>query len=640
MCGICGLIGEGGLSEAAVEALQKSLGHRGPDAADVRRAGNACLVHTRLSIIDLSEAGRQPMPNEDETLWLVFNGEIYNAPALRERLLKQGHTFRSTTDSEVLLHLYEEEGPAMVEKLRGMFAFVLYDVEKDEAFAARDPFGIKPFFYKEHGGRFGFASELRALLALPDFPRVMDWEAFGLYARLNYVPAPRTMWAHARRLEPGHWLLVREGRVARKERYFTLEKNGGFAGGFDDGVDALDRTLRQSVRAHLLSDVPVGAFLSGGLDSSIVAAMAQRELDTKLNTFTVTFPDLHVFDESGFARQVAEHIGSNHEAIPVSGTDARAALFEMLDHLDEPFADSSLVPAAIVSKATSRRMKVALAGDGGDELFAGYNKYQGLRLAERFGALRPLLQAVARLPLPEHHGSLFGKRWRQVRKLARVMAPTAFERYLRATELVGDPVVGAVNGHRGTARHLAEGASQARVEAQLRQVWQRGQARGFREADLWLYADAQFGLAYDMLHKVDVASMRYSLEVREPFIDPEVARLAFGFPPEWKLRGNERKHILKKVSERYLPASVVHRSKQGFGFPIGEWARGELRPLFEEVLAPERLAQSGIWDPAAVQRLFDEHLSRKKDRYRELWNILVFEKWRQQWQPDLQTEAA
>ncbi len=627
MCGIAGFWQLTHHDEAAnrerLEEMNSTLTHRGPDEAGYFLQGPVGLANRRLSILDL-EGGRQPVFNEDRSLVVVYNGEIYNYPELRRELEAKGHRFTTRTDTEILVHLYEEHGTEMVSRLRGMFAFALYDRHRGELFLARDPFGIKPLVYAELPSGFVFASELRALLTWPDFPRDIDLEAVHLYAAYNYIPAPYTIWKAARRLPPGHWMRVRAGRVLEIRPYFHIQGESR-PDTAEEAVERLAQVLRDSVRAHLISDVPLGAFLSGGLDSSLVCALAQEALDQPLRTFTVTFPEWPVYDESRYARRVAQHLGTHHEEIPVTAREAQDALIDIVTHLDEPFADSSLVNVAIISKAARQHVKVVLSGDGGDEFFAGYNKYQGLRLAERLSRFpwKALVQAGSRLPWPERRGSRFGERVRQARKLARLFHSDAFERYYRAT-LAAEPEL--------HARLLAlDGASPDLPRRVLQEVWKAVHARGFREVNGWLWSDVAFVLPYDMLHKVDTASMRHSLEVRVPLVDVEVARTVAGLPGEWKLRGLERKWILKQVAARYFPKEILERPKGGFGLPIGEWMRGELRSLFEEHL----FAEPVIWRSEIIRRLWMEHQERRRDRFWELWNIFVFEMWRRTWKPNL-----
>jgi asparagine synthase (glutamine-hydrolysing) len=609
---------------ALLKSMNDLIAHRGPDGEGFFCEKNVGLGNRRLSIIDLS-TGNQPIYNEDKNIVIVYNGEIYNSPELREELIQRGHQFYTHSDTEVVVHLYEEYGAEMLPKLRGMFAFAIYNRQHDELLLARDALGIKPIFYTETPKGLYFASELRVLLSLDGFSRQIDPEAFSFYLTLNYIPAPWTIWKDARRLEPGHWLLVRSGKIVDRGRYFHLNEKP-FEGSLEEAVDELEKTLAESVEGHLLADVPVGAFLSGGLDSSLVVAMAQKRSGSPLRTFTVTFPDVPTYDESKYAKIVADELKTSHQEIAVSSKEGWQAMVETLDHLDEPFADSSLIPVSIISKATRQHVKVALSGDGGDELFAGYNKYQGLWLAERFGAAAPLLRLSAHLPISESRGSLLGERWRQVRKLSRLMTSDPVERHLRATisldsNLQEELVKANRNGHGQLLPEL------------LRQLWDEGKSAGYTGLNLSLYSDVNFVLPYDMLHKVDAASMEHSLEVRVPFVDPLVAKFAFQLPGNWKLHEGQRKWILRKVAERYLPQRILQRPKGGFGIPIGEWFRKDLFDSVHERLNPKSLQESEIWNESVVERLMKEHFSFKRDRFWELWNLFVFEWWRAKWKP-------
>ncbi len=628
MCGIAGFW----IKKSATEQAQHLLGrmnscltHRGPDEDGFFTEGPVGLANRRLSILDLA-GGRQPVFNEDRSLVVVYNGEIYNYPELRTELEAKGHRFATRTDTEVLVHLYEEYGADFPARLRGMFAFALYDRQRGELFLARDPLGIKPLVYAELPQGVFFASELRALLTLPFFPREADREALVLYAAFNYIPAPFTAWKAARRLPPGHWLRIRAGRVVEQRAYFEPQPIPTPATP-EEAQEVLDAVLRESVRAHLLADVPVGAFLSGGLDSSLVVAMAQQALGSPLQTFTITFPEWPVYDEATYARRVAEVLGTDHTDIPVTAAEAQASLWEAVRHLDEPFADSSLVNVALISKVARRHVKVVLSGDGGDELFAGYNKYQGLALARRLRHWAPLRE-LRRLPWPERRGTRWGERLRQARKLLRILHHDPFERYLRAT-LAGDPALPARLLRPEFARS-AGGVAQT-----LAPIWQQAVARYPADPiNRWLWSDLHFVLPYDMLRKVDTASMMHSLEVRVPLVDVPLAQVALGLPGAWKLHGWTRKWILRRVAQAYLPPEILDRPKGGFGIPLGEWMRDELREAFAEYLRPAALRDS-VWNPRAVERLWREHQTGRRDRFWELWNVFVFEVWRQKWRPSL-----
>ena len=606
-----------------LQRLNDLIEHRGPDGDGFFHEKNVGIGNRRLSIIDL-EGGDQPIYNEDKSVVVVYNGEIYNSLELREDLIYKGHQFYTECDTEVLVHLYEEYGTEMLPHLRGMFACALYDRRTGDLLLARDPMGIKPVFYAELNGSLFFSSELRSLLSLDEFSRTIDPEAFKMYVTLNYIPAPFTIWRDAKRLEPGHWLKVRNGQIVERGRYFRIEEQRQ---NYEQAqfVEMLDEILSDSVDKHLLADVPVGSFLSGGLDSSLVTALAQRQTSEQLQTFTVSFPDFPTYDESGYAKIVADHIGTDHTEIPVSAAEGSQSMLETLNHLDEPFADSSLIPVGIISKLTRKHVKVALSGDGGDELFAGYNKYQGLWLADRLGAAAPLMRAAAKLPFSETRGTKFGEKWRQFRKLSRLMAQDPMERHLRAT-------VSLEPGLRESLlkSHLGNGDL---LESQFQEIWQEGKSAGYSGIDLSLYADVNFVLPFDMLHKVDVSSMHHSLEVRVPFVDPVVAQFAFQIPANLKLREGRRKWILHKVAEKYLPQSILTRPKGGFGIPIGEWFRNDMQETVRELLNPQTLSNSEVWNAKSAQQLLDEHFSMKRDRFWEIWNMLVFEWWRQKWNP-------
>ena len=561
------------------------------------------------------------MPNEDRTLWMVFNGEIYNFRELRAPLEAKGHRFRSTSDAEVLLHGYEEYGLDILPRLRGMFAFALFDERKEELFLARDPFGIKPLVYAALPQGFAFASELRVLASLPEFPREIDEEATSFYFRLNYIPAPWTIWKSARKLEPGFYMRVQKGRIMEHAPYYQLPADK-WQGSKEDAAEALTEALQQSVKLHLNSDVPLGAFLSGGLDSSLVVAMAQKELKEAVKTFTVTFPEAPHYDESKYARVVAQALDTDHTEIPVTAREAKGTLLEIVDHLDEPFADSSLVPSAIISKLTRRHVKVALSGDGGDELFAGYNKYQGLKLGRLLMPLAPLFRGIARLPLREDRGTLIGDRVRQFRKLANSQRHAPSDQMVGTMEVATDKDLAVLlqrPKHAGIVRH------------QIEELLREGSSLGLEGINLALYSDARFVLPHDMLFKADTASMRYALEVRVPIVDTDVARLAFSLPSQWKLRGFQRKWILKKVAEPLLPRETLSRPKGGFGIPIGAWIRDDFYQLFRDSLQPKKLQAGGMLNGDHVEAVFQEHVGGKRDRFHELWNVFVFQRWWERW---------
>jgi len=604
MCGISGFIGE---AKNDCEGWRDILKHRGPDDCGSFRDSGVALFHTRLSIIDVSAAARQPMANEDETKWLVCNGEIYNAPQLRESLERKGHSFRSASDNEVLVHLFEEYGISMLPMVRGMFAFALYDRRKRELFLARDRFGIKPLVYAHLARDFYFASEIKAISQATDFPRIVDQRALELYRNLNYIPAPYTIWRDVKKIKPGHFLKVRQHDGSFEEVRYDREKFESYGGTYREAVDLLEERLQDSVKSHLLSDVPVGALLSGGLDSSLLVAMASKFCTQPMKTFTISYPGTPHYDESRYARMAARHIGTDHTEIRIGQEQAMETLQEIIDHLDEPFADSSLVPYALVSKAARAQVKVVLSGDGGDELFAGYSKYQGIALASEARILKPLLALAHKLNIREDRATFLGDKVRQIRKLSALMDCDCGMRIMQSI------------------------AMDDRVSEPLREeigvLVEEAKALGLSGINLWLYVDSRFVLPYDMLCKSDIASMRYGLEVRVPFVDPEVYGCAFSLPGGFKLRGLTRKLILRQVARRYLPSAIINRQKQGFGIPLGSWMRGTFQETCRHSLQSSDFIDAGLIAPERAEELLSQHDGFEKDRFWEIWNLFVLANW-------------
>lgn len=614
MCGIAGAQGE---LETYIPACLSSLSHRGPDAEGTFKDKNTLLVHTRLSILDLSEAGNQPMSNEDETVWVVHNGEIYNTPQLRKELESKGHTFKSRSDTEVLLHLFEEEGDTMVSRLRGMYSFSIYNKERGELFLARDPFGIKPLVYAQLPSGFVFASELKTLISMVNFPREIDREALIYYFHFNYIPAPFTIWRHARKLKPGYCLKVKNGKITDEYPYWHLtEKQEEMD--FEDAVSSLEKVIKESVRIHLNSDVPVGAFLSGGVDSSLIATLAQIDSKRPLQTFTVTYPEFPYLDESVYAAKVARSIDSQHTEIPVLSRDIYETIGEITDHLDEPFGDPALVPTAVLSKLTRKHVKVALSGDGGDELFAGYTKYQALKAGIYLRHFQPILKTLRHLPLKEGRSFFLGDKTRQVKKFANTLDNDTLQ---FITNLMSVFPPGETNNI------FRNKISDATAKKAIKDIL--NDYAPMKESDMnkYLFLDTRFVLPNDMLFKIDAASMRYSLEVRVPFVDREVVELISSFPGNWKLKGLKRKYILRAMAKRYLPRDILGRRKMGFNVPIGEWCRQELSATFEEEFDVKRQGEVEFLNFERIDTLFREHQSGKRERFFELWNIYVFLRW-------------
>jgi asparagine synthase (glutamine-hydrolysing) len=602
MCGICGIASSRGADREALARMSGTLVHRGPDSDGVFVDGPVGLAARRLAIIDL-ESGDQPLANEDGTLHVVQNGEIYNYAELRDRLERAGHRFTTHGDTEVLVHAYEEWGLAFAERLRGMFAVALWDAPRRRLVLARDRFGIKPLYYRPDADGLLFASELRAL------PRgEIDLDALEAFLAFNSIPAPLTIFREIRKLPPGH-LLVWEGGAPRLERY---ARPGPLPERTDEDeaelVEELRARLRDSVRAHLVADVPVGVLLSGGVDSGVLAALAAQESSEPVRTFSIGFEEAS-FDELDGARAVSERYGTVHREL-VLRPDAALLLPALAEAFDEPFADSSALPTYLVSQLAAEDVKVALSGEGGDELFGGYYTYAADLLALRVGRLasaaRPLVEL---LPTSTKRVSFDYK----AKRFARGAHLPPLERHHAWKEIFAPELRAELTG-----RH---------------HPWDPVDVYRARFADtegadlLARLQDVDFGiyLVDDLLTKTDRASMAHSLEVRVPFMDTAVANFAFSLPRRHKVRGLSKKILLRKAAAPLLPELVTNAKKRGFSIPAAAWLRGELEPFARDTLAS--VGRQGFFDPAVVTRLLDDHVAGREDRSRQLWGLLAFTLW-------------
>ncbi len=582
-----------------------AMRHRGPDGEGVFVAPGVGLGMRRLSIIDL-QTGDQPIHNEDSSAWVVFNGEIYNYRELRRDLARRGHHFYTATDTETIVHLYEDLGDSCVEALRGMFGFAVWDWSKRRLLLARDRLGIKPLYYVQVGSRLAFASELKSLLELPEVGRRIDWRALGSLLTTLHTPADQSIVAGIRKLEPGHVLVAEQGRGVRTSRYWNLRFAPAHGRSEADLAEELRALLEESVRLHLVSDVPLGAFLSGGIDSSSVVALMARATRTPVKTFAIGFRDAD-FDEAPDARRVARALGTEHHE-QILDPDGLDVLEDVTFHLDEPFGDSSAIPTYMVARLAARHVKVALSGDGGDELFAGYDRYVQESRDRRHGALeRWAMGCVGRL-MPR------GMRGRN--RLLHLALPDG-RRYLdRLTlfdldeerQILRPEVFEQVTRHdpwQREAEHLSRGGH-----------W----LSRLQETDLASY------LPLDILTKVDRMSMAHSLEARVPLLDHKVVEFAARIPPTMLLRRGRTKHLLRRAVAGLLPASVLEKPKRGFAVPLGRWFRGPLRDYPRDLLLSERCRQRGIFDPAAVERLLADP-RRGSEMNLPVWTLLSFELW-------------
>jgi asparagine synthase (glutamine-hydrolysing) len=607
MCGICGIATDSGaVDPARLAAMSATLVHRGPDSDGTFLADGVGLAARRLAIIDLV-TGDQPITNEHGRITVVQNGEIYNYRELRHELQRAGHRFQTSGDTEVLVHLYAQHGERFAERLRGMYAIAVWDAERGRLVLARDPYGIKPLYYSESGGELTFASELRA------FPRgEIDLDALEAFLAFNSVPGPLTIFRGVRKLQPGHALVWENGlsELVRFTRPGPVPADELRDDEEAELVEELRARMRDSVRAHLVSDVPVGVLLSGGIDSSMLAALAAEESSEPLRTFSIGFEE-RSFDELADARMVAQRYGTEHREL-VLRPDAALLLPALADAFDEPFADSSALPTYLVSQLAAEDVKVALSGEGGDELFGGYYTYAADLLAQRTGWAAPILRPVVeRLPSSSARASFDYRAKRFVR--AAHLPP--LERHHGWKEIFSPAAREELTGRRNgfdpvdLLRSRFGETEGAELLARLQDV------------DLGTY------LVDDLLVKTDRASMAHSLEARVPFLDPVVTNFALSLPTRHKVRGLRKKVLLRKAAAPLVPPELLRRRKRGFSIPAAAWLRGELEQFARDTLSPDTLRRQGFFRPDTVTRLIDDHVAGREDLSRQLWGLLSFTLW-------------
>ena len=616
MCGIAGRFNFDAahpVDRAQLVAMTDAVAHRGPDAGGYYLDGGIGLGHRRLSIIDLA-TGDQPLGNEDGSIQVIFNGEIYNFAEVRHELLAHGHRFRTNSDTEVIAHGYEQWGEHCVDRFRGMFAFAVWDARTRRLMLARDRLGVKPLYYAEVPGGLVFGSEIKSLLEDPQVPREWRADALDAYLTLLYIPAPDTIYRGIHKLPPAHVLIAERGQV-RLAKYWDLEFTGEHDGrSEEDYLEELDAHLREAVQLRMISDVPLGAFLSGGIDSSTVVAYMVDASDKPPVTISVGF-EHQGFDEVAHAETVARHLGCDFHAL-TANPRVEELLPKLAWHFDEPFADSSAVPTYYVSKAARELVTVALSGDGGDELWAGYTRHRVEHWEQRVrGALGPAARAAGWLgqALP-----LSVKGARSLRHLA-------------------------ANPDQAYALKHAYGMFEADAKSQLYSGDFRRQVNGydalaiFRDAyhacgssdplDRSMYVDARTYMIDDVLTKVDRMSMAVSLEAREPLLDHKLLEFAARVPSSLKLKDGQSKYLLRRVLDKRVPRSIVERKKGGFAAPIGEWLRGPLAPMAESLLLDARFRDRGLFNQREVSRLWDEHRSGRGDHRHRLWQLIMLELW-------------
>ncbi len=620
MCGICGIVNYSGepVNPRILQKMNDVLYRRGPDDEGFLYDGPVGLGMRRLSIIDVN-GGHQPVYNEDKTIGVVLNGEIYNFQKLAEQLKKNGHKFSSNTDTEVIVHLYEEYGERFVSKLRGMFAIALWDSQENKLILARDRIGIKPLFYYENANSLLFSSEIKSLLQHPEVSRTLDLVSIDQFLTMLYVPYPRTIYKNMYKFPPAHFLVVQNG-IKHWEQYWTLSYQPDRKKSLQDfSAEILDK-FRETVRMHMISDVPLGTLLSGGVDSSALVAVMSEYSKKPVETFTISYENEKVFDETEYARMVAEKFSSNHHELKVQ-PDLLNEIREICGYFDEPFADSSMIPNFYVSRMTRKYVTVALCGLGGDEMAAGYNRYAALLFSRYYHKIPRLLREkwaiklVNRLP-DSRQGSRFNER---LKRFVRAGALSLDERYLNYTSFLDrreknslymPDFYNAVNGE---------------LEQQFSSYFNSDSTASI--LDRALFTDLKMYLPDDLLTLSDRMSMYHSLELRVPFLDHEFVELMATVPPEYKLHGLSKKYILKKTFEHLLPREILYRPKKGFSIPLVLWFRNELKQFTEETLSKKNIDSLGLFNYGRISDILNAHMESRENYHSQIWALLNFMLW-------------
>ncbi len=629
MCGIAGWVNLTPSSTPAeadgpvLHSMCETIVHRGPNSEGIWADKDVALGMRRLSIIDL-KTGDQPVYSEDKSIVVMMNGELYNFREVRADLEKRGHKFVTQTDTEIIPHLYEEYGEDFVDHVNGMFAISLWDTRRKRFILARDRYGEKPLYYGVFNGQLIYASEPKALLANPSVPAELDLDSLRQYLSFDYVPAPNSIYKGISKLPAAHIIVVEDGNI-RSRRYWNISwqkpsgpnQNGN---GIKSKAVELRELLSDAVRMRLVSDVPLGVLLSGGVDSSTVAAFATQHATDTVKTFSIGFAE-DSFDESRYARKVAAHLGTDHYEEMLSAEKAGDLISEIGTWLDEPLSDGSLIPTYLLARFVRKHVTVALGGDGGDEVFAGYPMYFGHKVAGAYGSLpqfvrTSLIEPVVRLlPVSTKNLSFDYKAKRFVRS-------ANFDTVTRHHSWFGSFTA---DEQRSLLRSNVLEQTSGDIYAGPRKLLDLCDAQD--EIERMQYLDMNYYMAEDILTKVDRASMAVSLETRAPFLDPRVGEFAASLPLEYKLKGNKGKYILKRAVEDLLPRSILTRPKKGFGIPIAAWIKGRLNPLMHDLLTPQRLNDQGLFEPAYVQKMISEHEKGVASHHKQLWTLLVFQLW-------------
>lgn len=619
MCGITGILSfNNTITEKEITSLSNSLYHRGPDDKGIFSNGKVALGHQRLSVIDLV-TGQQPMLSDDKRVVIVYNGEIYNYKEIKSELESEGILFKTTSDTEVIIKAYQHYGlTGMLSKLEGMFAFAIYDKDKEKIYLVRDRFGEKPLFYYKNKDAFYFASELKAIKKFIKSPEI-DIQALNLFFSLTYIPAPYTIYKDVKKIQQSHYLEIDLSGSYQLKNYYELAENINsfdYIQDYEKAKTKLRELLFHSVKERMISDVPLGAFLSGGIDSSIIAAVMSRLSEKPIKTFTIGFKEKQ-FDESKRAEIISKHIGSDHTVHFLTVNDLLDVVDEVIEHFDEPFGDSSALPTYFVSKITRQYVKVALTGDGADELFGGYEKYLAPYYAEKFNSLPELLkniikngtQVIPNTPITSH----------LLRKSKKVINNAALNHFDIHFNLM------SLGFNEDERKSLIKQNYYRPVKPEIKKYYNRIDRTN--EMDKGFYTDIMLVLEGDMLTKVDRMSMQHSLETRVPFLDSRIVEFSQKLPPEFKILNRNKKRILKDTFKDLLPDETLKFSKRGFGVPINFWFKNELRNELESVLNEKEIEKQGLFNFDEIKRLLDEHLNSQANHTTKLWCLFVFQKW-------------
>lgn len=625
MCGISGIYNfknkDKRIDQETILKMCSTIRHRGPDDQGIFLDTNIGLGMRRLSIIDVA-GGHQPIANEDKTIWIVLNGEIYNYYELREHLIRKGHIFSTKSDTEVIIHEYEESGKACVEKLRGMFAFAIWDSKREKLLIARDRVGIKPLFYAQTNGSILFASEIKAILEYPGIKREIDWRAFDAFFTLAYIPAPLTIFKDIYKLLPGNIIVCEKGQI-RIEKYWDIHYQPDYKKSEAYFIDGFMGLLEESVKIHLMSEVPLGAFLSGGIDSSTVVSLMARNNSSQVNTFSIGFGGNvgGYNDERPYARLIAQRYHTNQKEFEVK-PDFITLLDELVGVFDEPFADDAMIPSYYVCKLAKEYVTVALSGLGGDELFGGYERYLGFSLSNKYERLprfvrnRIIAPIINQLPENKSGNSSINH----------------IKRFIRASNLPSDQryfsYISILNEKRRKDLYLQA------VQDEIDFSWVNNQLTSYYNSenasyplDRIFYQDIKTYLPEDILAVTDRMSMRHSLEVRVPFLDHKLMEFCATIPAEMKLRHLRKKFLLKKGVAHLLPPEIINHKKQGFVGPMSIWLQNDLKEYALEILSESTLRRHGLFNPKTVSNILEEHFTRKETHSTLIWALMVFETW-------------